>query len=78
MLSYFWGYIYLSRSISLSNPLLSSSFVSVSKLFYAEVLTTFVILPIILLLIKSRVGSAVFWIALSKVVLSVSFSDYLS
>ena len=78
MLSYFWGYIYLSRSISLSNPLLSSSFVSVSKLFYAEVLTTFVILPIILLLIKSRVGSAVFWIALFKVVLSVSFSDYLS
>ena len=49
----FYGDIYLSLGISLSNPVFSASFCD-------EVLKTFVILSAILLPIKSPVASAVF------------------
>ena len=46
--------------ISLSNPIFSVSFVTVSKLFCGEVIDTFVILLVILFPIKRPVASAIF------------------
>ena len=54
---------------------ISSSFVS--ELFLGEVFGTFVILPAILLPVKSLVASAVSWIALFEGGLSASVADCL-
>ena len=54
---------------------LSCLFVTVSKLLSSEVLDTFIILPVILLPIKSPVASAVFWITYFEAVLSASVAD---
>ena len=60
--------MYPSLVISLSSSIFSVLFVTVSEVFWDEVLETFVILLAILLPIKS----AIFWIALFEVVLSAS------
>ena len=74
----FSGNIYLSLDISLSRPIFSSSFVTVSELFYGEVLATFVVSVAIKLTIKSPVASAVFWIDHFEAVLNASIADCLS
>ena len=56
--SFFWRCLLLN--ISLSIPIFSASFVTVSELFYGEFIETFVKLLAILSPIKSTVGSAVF------------------
>ena len=56
---------------------LLSSFVLVSEYFCSEVFETFVILSAILFPIKSLTATAVFWITVFGVVLSVSPADYL-
>ena len=65
--------MYLSLGISLS-----CSFVIVSELFCCEFYEISLNLLAILLLMKSPVASAVFWIILFEVVLSASIADYLS
>ena len=72
----FWlssGDIYFSLAISLT-----CSFVTVSELFCSEVFKIFIILPAILIPIKSPVTSAVFLISLFKAVLSASVADCLA
>ena len=56
---------------------LLSSFVLVSEYFCSEVFETFVILSAILSPIKLPIATAVFWITVFEVVLSVSPADYL-
>ena len=68
-----WTYIYLSLGISLS-----SSFVTVTELFWCKVFEISVILLGILLPIESPVVSAVFKITPFEVVLSASVADYLA
>ena len=65
--------MYLSLGISLS-----CSFVIVSELFCCEFYEIPLNLLAILLLMKSPVASAVFWIILFEVVLSASIADYLA
>ena len=67
------GDIYLSIGISLW-----CLFVIVSELFHYEFFETFVILLTILYLIKSKVASAVFWIALFEAVLNACVADFLA
>ena len=56
---YIYIYIYKLVGISLSRPKYSVPFATVPKLFCGEVIETFIILPVILMLIKSPVTSAV-------------------
>ena len=74
----FSGDIYLSLGISLSSPIFSSSFVTVSGLLYSKIFETFVILTRLLLPIKSPVASAVFWTALFEAVFNASIADCLA
>ena len=74
----FLGDIYLSLEISLSSPIFSSSFVTVSGLLYSKLFETFVILTPLLLPIKSPVAFAVFWIALFEAVFTASIADCLA
>ena len=66
--AFFSGGIYLCLGISLSFSVFSALFVTVPKLFWDEVLVTFIMLSTILLPIKSPIASAVFWIVLFEVV----------
>ena len=66
--AFFSGVIYLYLGISLSFSVFSALFVTVPKLFWNEVLVTFIMLSTILLPIKSPIASAVFWIVLFEVV----------
>ena len=63
--------INLSLRIYLTIPIFSVSFVTVSELFCAELLENFAFLSAILVAGKSPVASAVFWIAVYEVVLSL-------
>ena len=67
------GDMYLSLDISLS-----SSFVTISELFYCEVFEAFVIQLAISLPIKSPVATAFLKFALFEAVLSASVSDCLA
>ena len=72
------GDVYHSLSISLLTSIFSSSFVTISELFYGEVFVTFVIQSAILLPIKSPVAFAVFWIDFFEAVLDASEADCLA
>ena len=70
----FSGDIYLS----LSSPIFSPSFVTISELLCGKVFETFVILSAILSPIKSPVAFAGFWIVLFEAVLSASAANVLA
>ena len=69
--SYIVSNFLFSLGIYLSSQIFSSSFATVSELFCSEVLETLVIF-------KSPVASAVFWIALFEGVLGGSVGDCVS
>ena len=72
-----WG-IYLSLGVSLWLSIFSVTFITISILFYGEILKTFVIILAVLLPTRSPVASAVFWIAFSEAILSASYGGLFS
>ena len=70
--------IYLSLGISLLLSIFSVSFITISILFYGEIIKTFVIILAVLLLTRSPVASAGFWIVFSEAVLSASYGGLFS
>ena len=74
----FSGDIHFSFGIFLSRPIFAFSFAVGSRLFFHEVIRTFIILSAILLPIKSPVASAVFFNYSFVSIFSVSVPDRLA
>ena len=74
----FYGDIYLSFGLCLSNPIFPISLSTVFELFCGDVFVTFVILSVILLPNKSPFFWAVLLTILFEAVLSASAADYLA
>ena len=70
--------IYLFVGISLTNPIFSSAFVTLSELFYGEAFEAFVVLSPVLLPIKSPVASSILWIVPFAKFLSASVATLVS
>ena len=63
VLSILWRYISFFRYCSIKSDIYCCNYWTISELFYAKVLETFVILSAILLPVKSTVASVAVWIA---------------
>ena len=77
LVSFFLRCISFPRYFSIKSCIFCFTF-NFSKLFCSGLLENFVVLPAILLPIKSPVASADFWIALFEAVLSASVADCLA